>query len=158
MSKNPYPTSQDRPPSGRAFLPPVAHVVLAVLVASTAGAAVLLPFDEDAELTTFEGTVVEVHRNPHWNVSVEYSVEVAGEDGTTFEVKLGPPWWWASVGLPEINVDDTLRVEGALEGSNVIEAYTIWVNGGNAIVLRTGGKPAWAEVASGRPMNEDDAD
>lgn len=157
MSKNPYPASPARPPSRRAFLPPVAHAVLAVLVASTAGAAILLPLEENAELTTFEGTVVDVHWNPHWNVSVEYSVEVTGEDGTT-EVELGPPWWWASVGLPEINVNDTLRVQGVLEDGDAIKAYTIWVNGGNAIVLRTGGKPAWAEVASGRPMNEDDAD
>jgi len=132
--------------------------VLAVLVASTASAAILLPLDEDAQLTTIDGTVVEVHRNPHWNVSVEYSVEVTGEDGTTYEVELGPPWWWASVGLPEINVNDTLRVEGVLEGGNTIEAYTIWINGGDAIVIREGGKPAWAEVASGRPEKEDDAD
>lgn len=132
--------------------------MLAVLVASTASAAILLPLDEDAQLTTIDGTVVEVHRNPHWNVSVEYSVEVTGEDGTTYEVELGPPWWWASVGLPEINVNDTLRVEGVLEGGNTIEAYTIWINGGDAIVIREGGKPAWAEVASGRPEKEDDAD
>ena len=132
--------------------------MLAVLVASTASAAILLPLDEDAQLTTIDGTVVEVHRNPHWNVSVEYSVEVTGEDGTTYEVELGPPWWWASVGLPEINVNDTLRVEGVLEGGNTIEAYTIWINSGDAIVIREGGKPAWAEVASGRPEKEDDAD
>lgn len=132
--------------------------MLAVLVASTASAAILLPLDEDAQLTTIDGTVVEVHRNPHWNVSVEYSVEVTGEDGTAYEVELGPPWWWASVGLPEINVNDTLRVEGVLEGGNTIEAYTIWINGGDAIVIREGGKPAWAEVASGRPEKEEDAD
>ena len=132
--------------------------MLAVLVASTASAAILLPLDEDAQLTTIDRTVVEVHRNPHWNVSVEYSVEVTGEDGTAYEVELGPPWWWASVGLPEINVNDTLRVEGVLEGGNTIEAYTIWINGGDAIVIREGGKPAWAEVASGRPEKEEDAD
>ena len=139
-------------------MPNIAYAVIAALVGSIAGSVVVLPLDEDAGLTTIEGTVVGVHRNPHWNVSVEYSVNVTGDDGGLYEVELGPPWWWASVGLPGIEGDDTLRVEGVLEDGHEIEAYTIWLNGGDAIVIREAGKPAWAEAASGKPKAEDDAE
>jgi len=133
----------------------VAGVLLLAL--ATGVGVVLNASDASPGLTTIEGRVVHVAWNPHFEVAVSFQVR-NGSANATYNVELGPPWWWASVGLPEINVNDTLRVEGVLEGGNTIEAYTIWINGGDAIVIREGGKPAWAEVASGRPEKEDDAD
>jgi hypothetical protein len=138
-------------------MPQAWTVLIALALVSAAGAGVALSTnDAEGDLTTIEGTVVDVAWNPHWEVAVEYDVRLNDSEGTTYAVELGPPWWWAAVGLPEIEVNDTLSVEGVLHDGNAIEAYTISLNGGDPIVIRDGGKPMWAEVASGRPAKDDE--
>lgn len=132
-----------------------AHVLLVLAILSAAGAGVVLRTTDDApDLTRIEGTVVDIAWNPHWEVAVEYTVAV-DSDGTTYLVEMGPPWWWAEVGLPAIEANDTLAVEGVLHDGNVIDAYTVSVNGGPDVVIREAGKPAWADVASGRDREGD---
>ena len=57
-------------------------------------------------------------------------------------------------------MNDTLKVEGTVDDGHEIEAFTVWINGGNAIVLRTGEMPPWAEERSGHTSedNENEAD
>lgn len=128
---------------------PAYGLIVLILVSSAGFGVVLTSSDAPSDRATFEGRVVRVDWNPHFEVAVSFEVENASANAT-YSVELGPPWWWAEVGLPEIRVNDTLRVEGVLE-DGVLQAYTIWINGGGAVVLREDGKPAWAEVASGRP-------
>jgi len=138
-------------------MPSTVTVLLALAFVSAAGAGAFVHgMNAEEETNAIEGIVVQVEWNPHWEVAVEYAIRVNDSEGTTYVVELGPPWWWAAVGLPAIELNDTLAVEGVVHDGNVIEAYTISVNGGDPIVIRDGGKPMWAEVASGRPAKDDD--
>ncbi len=137
-------------------MPSVAYVMVAVALLSTAGVGtVLYASNEAPERVDIEGRIIHVAWNPHWDVAVEYEVQVAASNGETYLVELGPPWWWTEVGLPAIERNDTLRVEGVLHEGNVVEAYTIWVNGGDSLLIRDGGKPAWAGEAPGRRSMDD---
>ena len=125
-------------------------VFIAIALVATIGAGVVLHGAEtDASaLRTVEGRVMSVEWNPNWNVSVEFTLETSGANQTMHHIELGPPWWWAEHDAPSIRVNDTVKVQGELEGDS-IEAFTIWVNGGPAIVLRDRGMPAWASERSG---------
>lgn len=132
------------------------YALLAVVLASSAGAGIMLQdADVPSGLTTFEGKVVHVAWNPHFEVAVSFQVH-NGTDDATYTVELGPPWWWAEVGLPQIEVNDTLKVEGVVHEGQYIEAYTIWINGGSPVVIREGGMPKWAQMKSGH--TDDDSD
>jgi len=126
------------------------YAILALSLMTSVGTGVALHM-MDAEspehLVTVEGTVTAVDWNPHFNESVELTLTAA--NGTNYSVELAPPWWWAEQHFPTIHVNDTLKVEGALDDDHEIAAFTVWINGGNAIVLRTGEMPAWAEERSG---------
>src|SRR5207253_3526390 len=98
-------------------------------------------------LVTVEGTVTAVDWNPHFNESVELTLTAA--NGTNYSVELAPPWWWAEQKFTTIHVNDTLKIQGVLDDGHEIQAFTVWVNGGNAIVLRTGEMPPWAQERSG---------
>src|SRR5213594_4281747 len=125
-----------------------AVLALALVTSVGAGAALHAMDSESPEhLVTVEGTVTAVEWNPHFNVSVEVTLTAA--NGTNYSVELAPPWWWAEQLFPTIHVNDTLKVEGALDDGKEIEAFTVWINGGNAIVLRTGEMPPWAEERFG---------
>jgi len=140
-------------------MPHAVYALVALALVSSAGIGVVLSSsDAPADLVTIEGKVTHVSWNPHFEVAVAYAISNASANAT-YEVELGPPWWWAEVGLPEIEVNDTLKVEGVLHDGNEIEAYRIWINGGDSIVIREGGKPPWAQVASGHDDSdsEDDA-
>jgi len=131
-------------------VPHPAYFVLALAFVSAAAAGIVVRDADDAPaLTTVEGIVTHVAWNPHFEVAVAYELRNESANAT-YSVEFGPPWWWAEVGLPEIQVNDTLKVEGVLHEENHIDAYTIWVDGGDAFVLREAGKPDWAQVASGR--------
>src|SRR5712692_9753691 len=149
MFKNAY-TERERPsPRRRKRMSSALYVVLAMAVVSAAGAGVILHAaeTESPNLVTVEGTVTAVEWNPHFNVSVELTLTAA--NGTNYSVELAPPWWWAEQHFPTIQVNDTLKVEGTLDDGHELEAFTVWINGGNAIVLRTGEMPPWAEERSG---------
>ena len=49
-----------------------------------------------------------------------------------------------------------VTVEGTLDDGHEIEAFTVWINGGNAIVLRTGEMPPWAQERSGHTGEDND--
>ncbi len=134
------------------------YVVLAMAVVSAAGAGVILHAaeTESPNLVTVEGTVTAVEWNPHFNVSVELTLTTAS--GTNYSVELAPPWWWAEQHLPTIHVNDTLKVQGATDEGNDLEAWTVWINGGSAIVLRTGEMPPWAQERSGETEPENETD
>jgi len=137
------------------------YAVLALALVTSVGAGVALhamDTESPEDLVTVEGTVTAVEWNPHFNVSVEVTLTAA--NGTNYSVELAPPWWWAEQHLPTIQVNDTLKVEGTVDDGHEIEAFTVWINGGNAIVLRTGEMPPWAEERSGHTSedNENEAD
>ncbi len=137
------------------------YAVLALALVTSVGAGVALhamDTESPEHLVTVEGTVTAVEWNPHFNVSVEVTLTAA--NGTNYSVELAPPWWWAEQHLPTIQVNDTLKVEGTVDDGHEIEAFTVWINGGNAIVLRTGEMPPWAEERSGHTSedNENEAD
>jgi len=126
------------------------YAMLAVALVTSVGAGLAvhaLDADSPVDLVTIEGNVTAVDWNPHFNATVEVTVTVA--NGTNYSVELTPPWWWSENHYPAIQVNDTLKVEGILGEGNEIEAFTIWINGGDAIVLRTGGMPGWAQERSG---------
>src|SRR5256712_12563274 len=87
-------------------------------------------------LVTVEGTVTALEWNPHFNASVELTLTAA--NGTNYSVELAPPWWWAEQHFPTIHVNDTLKVEGRLDDGHEIEAFTVWINGGEPPALPTG--------------------
>ena len=137
------------------------YAVLALALVTSVGAGVALhamDTESPEDLVTVEGTVTAVEWNPHFNVSVEVTLTAA--NGTNYSVRLAPPWWWAEQHLPTIQVNDTLKVEGTVDDGHEIEAFTVWINGGNAIVLGTGEMPPWAEERSGHTSedNENEAD
>ncbi len=140
------------------------YLVLGLALVTSVGAGVALRAMDDegsSGLVTIEGNVTAVEWNPHFNVTVE--VTLTATNGTNYSVELGPPWWWAEQHYPTIHVNDTMKVEGILEGSEM-EAFTVWINGGGAIVIRTGEMPPWAEERSGHTAppggneTEDDSD
>ncbi len=141
------------------------YAMLAVTLVTSVGAGLAvhaLDADSPVDLVTIEGNVTAVDWNPHFNATVEVTVTVA--NGTNYSVELTPPWWWSENHYPAIQVNNTLKVEGILGEGNEIEAFTIWINGGDAIVLRTGGMPGWAQERSGHTAapgsneTEDDSD
>ena len=132
-----------------------AVLALALVTSVGAGAALHAMDSESPEhLVTVEGTVTAVEWNPHFNVSAEVTLTAA--KGTNYSVELAPPWWWAEQHLPTIQVNDTLKVEGTVDDGHEIEAFTVWINGGNAIVLRTGEMPPWAEERSGHTSEDNE--
>lgn len=140
----------------------MSHALLALaafaLVASVGAGVALHAADNDAPaLITVEGKVTSVEWNPRWNVSVEFTLEANDTSATIYYVELGPPWWWAVHSVPTIKVNDTIKVQGELEGQS-IEAFTIWVNGGSAIVIRDVGMPPWAQERSGQTGEHNDTE
>jgi len=133
------------------------YAVLALALVTSVGAGVALhamDTESPEHLVTVEGTVTAVEWNPHFNVSVEVTLTAA--NGTNYSVRLAPPWWWAEQHLPTIQVNDTLKVEGTVDDGHEIEAFTVSINGGNAIVLRTGEMPPWAEERSGHTSEDNE--
>src|SRR2546422_7636332 len=118
------------------------YAVLALALVTSVGAGVALhamDTESPEHLVTVEGTVTALEWNPHFNMSVELTLTAA--NGTNYSVELAPPWWWAEQHFPTIHVNDTLKVEGRLDDGDEIEAFTVWINGGNPIGLPTGEKP-----------------
>jgi len=133
------------------------NAILAMALVTSVGAGVAIhAMDSESpeNLVTVEGNVTAVEWDPHFNVSVEVTLTTA--NGTNYSVELAPPWWWAEQHLPTIHVNDTLKVEGVLDDGHEIQAFTVWINGGNAIVLRTGEMPPWAEERSGQTGEDHD--
>lgn len=127
-------------------------LVLAVLaVLGTAGAAgfALHTMDASPNLVTVSGNVTAVEWNPHFNTSVEFNLT---NGTTTYHVELAPPWYWAEHNYPAIKVNDTVSVKGVFSDNSTtnLEAWSISVNGGAWITLRTGDMPAWAQERSGQ--------
>lgn len=119
---------------------------LLALLMGVGGTAVLTQQHAESEhqVVTVEGTVVQVEYNPHFNISAEFKLQVtSGGNTTVYEVELGPPWYWAENGsVPTIRVGDKVKVTGELEGDH-IEAWILWVNDGNAVIINGEGKPEW---------------
>src|SRR3989475_11038116 len=114
----------------------VLYAILAMALVTSVGAGVAIhAMDSESpeNLVTVEGTVTAVDWNPHFNESVELTLTAA--NGTNYSVELAPPWWWAEQNFPTIHVNDTLKVEGALDDGHEIQAFTVWINGGEANVL-----------------------
>src|SRR2546428_4648652 len=133
------------------------YAILAMALVTSVGAGVAIhAMDSESpeNLVTVEGTVTAVDWNPHFNESVELTLTAA--NGTNYSVELAPPWWWAEQNFPTIHVNDTLKVLGVLDDGHEIQAFTVWVNGGNAIMLRNGRMPPWVEGRAG-PTGEDNA-
>src|SRR5438445_7600443 len=133
------------------------YAVLALALVTSVGAGVALhAMDTESleHLVTVEGTVTAVEWNPHFNESVEVTLTAA--NGTNYSVELAPPWWWAEQKFTTIHVNDTLKVEGVLDDGHEIQAFTVWVNGGNAILLRTGRVPPSAEERAGHTGQDHD--
>src|SRR3989475_2328910 len=138
------------------------YAVLALALVTSVGAGVAIhamDTESPEPLVTVEGTVTALEWNPHFNESVE--VTLTATNGTNYSVELAPPWWWAEQHFPTIHVNDTLKVEGRLDDGHEIEAFTVWINGGQPIVLPTGGVPPWGEERSGQTgedHRDEDAD
>src|SRR5207249_6605500 len=133
------------------------YAVLAMALVTSVGAGVAIhAMDSESpeNLVTVEGTVTAVDWNPHFNETVELTLTAA--NGTNYSVELAPPWWWAERHFPTIHLNDTLKVEGALDDDREIAAFTVWVNGGSAIVLRPGEMPPCAEERSGHTAEDHD--
>lgn len=134
-------------------------IMLAVALMTSVGAGVVLhaaDTESPEHLVTVEGKVVAVEWNPHFNVSSELTLRDA--NGTNYSVELAPPWWLAQQHLPGIHVNDTLKVQGVLDDEHEIEAFTIWINGGSAITIRTGEMPPWAQERSGEADDNETED
>src|SRR3989449_10068351 len=133
------------------------YAVLALALVTSVGAGVAIhAMDSESpeNLVTVEGTVTAVDWNPHFNESVELTLTAA--NGTNYSVELARQRWWAEQHFPTIHVNDTLKVEGVLDDGHEIHAFTVWINGGNAIVLRTGEMPPWAQERSGQTGEDHD--
>src|SRR2546422_8951255 len=126
------------------------YAVLALALVTSVGAGVAIhamDTESPEPLVTVEGTVTALEWNPHFNESVE--VTLTATNGTNYSVELAPPWWWAEQHFPTIHVNDTLKVEGRLDDGHEIEAFTVWINGGNADLLRACRVPASGQVRAG---------
>lgn len=130
------------------------HAALALVVLALVGTAGATGFaihamDASPSLVTVTGTVTSVDWNPHFNVSTEFTLK----NGTnTVHVDLGPPWYWAEHHYPAIQVNDTVSAKGVYADNRTtnLEAWSVSVNGGAWITLRTGDMPAWAQERSGQ--------
>src|SRR2546425_11447082 len=126
-----------------------AALAMALVTSVGAGVAIHVMDSESPEnLVTVEGTVTAVDWNPHFNESVELTLTTA--NGTNYSVALAPPWWWAEQNFPTIHVNDTLKVEGTLDDGHEIEAFTVWINGGDASVPRAPGDATPRQGGSGQ--------
>src|SRR3989442_8025971 len=133
----------------------VLYAILAMALVTSVGAGVAIhAMDSESpeNLVTVEGTVTAVDWNPHFNESVELTLTTA--NGTNYSVELAPPWWWAQQNFTTIHVNDTLKVEGRLDDGHEIQAFTVWVNGGDPERLRTGQEPPWAGGEHGQAEDE----
>lgn len=133
-----------------------ALVLVALALVGSAGAAgfALHAMDASPNLVTVTGTVTSVDWNPHFNASVEFDLK----NGTsTVHVELGPPWYWAEHHYPLLKVNDTASVKGVFDDNSTtdLEAWSISINGGAWITLRTGDMPAWAQEKSGQSAEID---
>src|SRR2546428_452993 len=111
------------------------YAVLAMALVTSVGAGVAIhAMDSESpeNLVTVEGTVTAVDWNPHFNESVELTLTVA--NGTNYSVEVAPPWWWAEHNFATIHVNDTLKVEAALDDEHEIQAFTAWINGGQTVL------------------------
>lgn len=134
--------------------PNMAHaalVLVALALVGSAGAAgfALHAMDASPNLVTVSGTVTSVGWNPHFNTSVEFNLT---NGNGTYQVHTAPPWYWAEHNYPAIKVNDTVSVKGVFEDNSTtdLEAWSISINGGAWITLRTGDMPAWAQEKSGQ--------
>src|SRR2546426_2569865 len=135
----------------------VLYAILAMALVTSVGAGVAIhAMDSESpeNLVTVEGTVTAVDWNPHFNESVELTLTAA--NGTNYSVELAPPWWWAEQNFPTIHVNDMLKVEGVLDDGHEIQAFTVWINDGNAIVLRTGEVAPSGQERSGQTGEDHD--
>jgi hypothetical protein len=137
-------------------MPQTALALVVLALVGTAGAAGLSihAMDASPSLVTVTGTVTWVAWNPHFNTSVEFNLT----NGTSaYHVELGPPWYWAEHNYPAIKVNDSVSVKGVFDDNSTtdLEAWSISVNGGAWITLRTGGMPAWAQERSGQSPETD---
>ncbi len=128
-----------------------ALVLVALALVGSAGAAgfALHTMDASPSLVTVSGTVSSVDWNPHFNASVGFNLT----NGTsTIHVDLAPPWYWAEHNYPAIKVNDTASVKGVFDDNSTtdLEAWSVSINGGSWITLRTGDMPAWAQEKSGQ--------
>jgi hypothetical protein len=133
------------------------YAILALALVTSVGAGVAIhamEAESPENLVTVEGTVTAVDWNPHFNESVELTLTTA--NGTNYSIELAPPWWWAQQNFTTIHVNDTLKVEGVLDDGHEIQAFTVWINGGSAIVFRTGEMPPWAQERSGQTGEDHD--
>lgn len=132
---------------------PHAALALAVLAlvgtAGAAGFAIHAMDASSANLVTVSGRVSSVDWNPHFNASVEFNLT---NGTTTYHVEAGPPWYWAEHNYPAIKVNDSVSVKGVFDDNSTTDltAWSISVNGGAWITLRTGDMPAWAQERSGQ--------
>src|SRR3989475_10454442 len=151
---NPYPAA-DSGAQLRSGMSNALYAILAMALVTSVGAGVaihVMDSESPENLVTVEGTVTAVDWNPHFNESAELTLTEA--NGTNYSGELAPPWWWAEQNFPTIHVNDTLKVEGALDDGHEIQAFTVWINGGDAVVLRAGRRPPRAQGRS-RPTGED---
>ncbi len=128
-----------------------ALVLVALALVGSAGAAgvVLHTLDAQPNVVTLSGKVAAVDWNPHFSVAVGFELK----NGTsTTNVSLAPPWYWAEHNYPAIKVNDSVSVKGVPEDNSTseFEAWSISINGGAWITLRTGAMPAWAQERSGQ--------
>lgn len=128
-----------------------ALVLVALALVGSAGVAgvVMHASDAGANLVTVSGKVTAVDWNPHFNTSVEFDLKNAT---STFHVGLAPPWYWAEHNYPGLKVNDTVSVKGVFDDNSTtdLEAWSVSINGGAWITLRTGDMPAWAQENSGQ--------
>src|SRR3989441_11089167 len=126
------------------------YAVLALALVTSVGAGVAIhamDTESPEPLVTVEGTVTALEWNPHFNESVE--VTLTATNGTNYSVELAPPWWWAEQHFPTIHVNDTLKVEGRLDDGDEIEAFTVWINGGEPHRFPAGGMAPLGEGGCG---------
>ncbi len=129
--------------------PALVLAVLAVVGAAGAAGFAIHAMDSPPSLVTVSGTVTSVDWNPHFNVSVGFNMS---SNGTAIHVDLAPPWYWAEHNYPAIKVNDSVSVKGVYDDNSTtdLSAWSISVNGGSWITLRTGDMPAWAQEKSGQ--------
>src|SRR3989475_10381697 len=133
------------------------YAILAMALVTSVGAGVaihVMDSESPENLVTVEGTMTGGDWNPHFNESVELTLTAA--NGRNYSAELAPPWWWAEQNFPTIHVNDTSKVEGVLDDGHEIQAFTVWINCGQSIVLRTGEMPPWAQERSGQTGEDHD--
>lgn len=133
-----------------------ALVLVALALVGSAGAAgfAIHAMDASPNLVMLSGKVTSVEWNPHFDVSVGFNLTNAT---STVHVSVGPPWYWAEHSYPAIKVNESVSVKGVYEDNSTseFEAWSISINGGAWITLRTGEMPAWAQERSGQSAEND---